>query len=55
MGELDTGGAMGSRMRSGDASLVELTEEGTGPYEISKIGAYYKNIRENPAVRLRGG
>jgi hypothetical protein len=55
MGELDTGGVMGSRMRSGDASLVELTEEGTGPYEISKIGAYYKNIRENPAMRLRGG
>jgi len=55
MGELDTGGVMGSRMRSGDRSLVELTEEGTGPYEITKIGAYYKNIRENPAMRLRGG
>tara|TARA_R100001082_G_C4366166_1_gene162056 strand:- start:9441 stop:10139 length:699 start_codon:yes stop_codon:yes gene_type:complete len=55
MGELDTGGVKGRRMRSGDESLVELTESGTGPFEISKIGAYYRRIRENPAARMRGG
>ncbi|MAR83315.1 MAG: hypothetical protein CMF55_00770 [Legionellales bacterium] len=53
-GELTTGGVRGSRMNSSGPSLVELTEEGWGSFDITAPYAYFGRIRKDPAKRLRG-